>query len=168
MTSQVTWLTLTFYFAYIVLISKAVIAKWFPIIYTYILLSCPQCLDSMLAPGFWNKVYFNQKPRVPNYSNMLNEAQRNVLHDDVIGHVTIRNFLPLVACLFDHIRLRAPKYFNKSHATQGCVLCKDVINNMNVLKFFISLVFCLFRRPWMPNDSRSNVLKTHKLKWVSQ
>ena len=22
-----------------------------------ILLSCPQCLDSMLAPGFWNKVY---------------------------------------------------------------------------------------------------------------
>ena len=25
-----------------------------------ILLSCPQCLDSMLAPGFWNKVYFQQ------------------------------------------------------------------------------------------------------------
>ena len=22
-----------------------------------ILLSCPQCLDSMLAPGFWNKMY---------------------------------------------------------------------------------------------------------------
>ena len=22
-----------------------------------ILLSCPQCLDSMPAPGFWNKVY---------------------------------------------------------------------------------------------------------------
>ena len=22
-----------------------------------ILLSCPQCLDSMLAPGFWNKAY---------------------------------------------------------------------------------------------------------------
>ena len=22
-----------------------------------IILSCPQCLDSMLAPGFWNKVY---------------------------------------------------------------------------------------------------------------
>ena len=22
-----------------------------------ILLSCPRCLDSMLAPGFWNKVY---------------------------------------------------------------------------------------------------------------
>ena len=23
----------------------------------FYLLSCPQCLDSMLAPGFWNKVY---------------------------------------------------------------------------------------------------------------
>ena len=78
---------------------------------------------------------------------MLNEAQRNVLHDDVTGRVTIRNFFPLVACLFDYIRLGAPKYFNKSYATQGCVLCKDVINKMNVLKFFISLVFCPFRRP---------------------
>ena len=25
-----------------------------------ILLSCPQCLDSMLAPGFWNKVYYSE------------------------------------------------------------------------------------------------------------
>ena len=39
-----------------------------------ILLSCPQCLDSMLAPGFWNKVY-----RVHVYHNATAIQQQSSL-----------------------------------------------------------------------------------------
>ena len=49
-----------------------------------ILLSCPQCLDSMLAPGFWNKVYQAKIDHITIFTSSLDSIVRITVVDSSI------------------------------------------------------------------------------------